>query len=68
MPSPLPSPFLIQVTYTNVLLPLEELEAHQFQLCVSPKFVSAEAERRIDIHVSACRHREDVYCVVKAWN
>ncbi|PWA69772.1 zincin-like metalloprotease [Artemisia annua] len=70
---------LDKVTYTNVILPLEELEAKQFPLvqsCVFPKFVSsseevrkvsAEAERRIDAHVSACSQREDVYRVVKAF-
>ncbi|KAI3516067.1 hypothetical protein L1887_14976 [Cichorium endivia] len=70
---------LDKVTYTNVLLPLEELDAHQFPLfqsCVFPKFVStseeirkasAEAERRIDAHVSTCSQREDVYRVVKAF-
>nr|GEV62230.1 probable thimet oligopeptidase isoform X1 [Tanacetum cinerariifolium] len=70
---------LDKVTYTNVILPLEELEAKQFPLvqsCVFPKFVSsseevrkacAEAEKRIDAHVSACSQREDVYRVVKAF-
>nr|KAJ0190329.1 hypothetical protein LSAT_V11C800449320 [Lactuca sativa] len=70
---------LDKVTYTNVVLPLEELEASQFPLiqsCVFPKFVStseeirktsAEAERRIDAHVSTCSHREDVYRTVKAF-
>nr|XP_043636225.1 probable thimet oligopeptidase [Erigeron canadensis] len=70
---------LDKVTYTNVILPLEELETNQFPLvqsCVFPKFVStsdevrkasAEAERRIDAHVSACSRREDVYRVVKAF-
>lgn len=70
---------LDKVTYTNVLLPLEELEAHQFPLiqsCIFPKFVStaeeigkasAEAERRIDAHISACSQREDVYRAIKAF-
>ncbi|XP_024989612.1 probable thimet oligopeptidase isoform X2 [Cynara cardunculus var. scolymus] len=70
---------LDKVTYTNVILPLEQLEAYQFPLvqsCVFPKFVStseeirkasAEAERRIDAHASACSQREDVYRVVKAF-
>ncbi|KAI3699108.1 hypothetical protein L2E82_43154 [Cichorium intybus] len=56
-----------KVTYTNVLLPLEEPEAHRFPLlefCVFPKFVStsdeigkasAEAETRIDAHVLTSR-------------
>lgn len=68
---------LDKATYTNVILPLEQLEAYQFPLvqsCVFPKFVStseeirkasAEAGRRIDAHVSACSQREDVYRVVK---
>lgn len=50
-----------------MILPLADLEAHQFALlqsCVFPKLVSAaedvrkasaEAERRIDAHVSKCR-------------
>ncbi|XP_021998079.1 probable thimet oligopeptidase isoform X2 [Helianthus annuus] len=70
---------LDKVTYANVIKPLEELEAYQFPLvqsCIFPKFVStseevrkasAEAERRIDAHVSACSRREDVYLVVKAF-
>ncbi|KAJ9554523.1 hypothetical protein OSB04_018568 [Centaurea solstitialis] len=70
---------LDKVSYTNVILPLEQLEAYQFPLvqsCVFPKFVSsseeirkasAEAGRRIDAHVSACSQREDVYRVVKAF-
>ena len=57
----------MQVTYANVIAPLSDLEAQQFPLiqsCVIPKFVStsedvrkasAEAERRIDAHVSTCR-------------
>ncbi|KAK1419976.1 hypothetical protein QVD17_29451 [Tagetes erecta] len=68
-----------KVTYANVILPLEELEAYQFPLvqsCIFPKFVStseevrkasAEAEKRIDAHVSSCSQREDVYRVVKAF-
>ncbi|KAI3778943.1 hypothetical protein L2E82_08333 [Cichorium intybus] len=56
-----------KVTYTNVLLPFEEPEAHRFpllQFCVFPKFVStsdeigkasAEAETRIDAHVLTSR-------------
>lgn len=59
-------PFL-QVTYTNSLFPLAELEGQQFPLvqsCVFPKLVaasddvrkaSAEAERRLDAHVLMCR-------------
>lgn len=51
----------------NVISPLADLEAEQFPLvqsCVLPKLVStsdevrkasAEAERRIDAHVSTCR-------------
>ncbi|THF95744.1 hypothetical protein TEA_002776 [Camellia sinensis var. sinensis] len=58
---------LDKVTYTTAILPLAELEAQQFPLvqsCVFPKLVStsedvrkasAEAERRIDAHVSSCR-------------
>ncbi|KAI3526330.1 hypothetical protein L1887_05580 [Cichorium endivia] len=65
--------------YTNVLLPLEEPEAHRFPLvqsCVFPKFVStsdeirkasAEAETRIDAHVLTSSQREDVYRVLKAF-
>ncbi|KAI3738291.1 hypothetical protein L2E82_28315 [Cichorium intybus] len=57
----------VAVTYTNVLLPLEELEARRFplvQFCVFPKLVStseeigkasAEAETRIDAHVLTSR-------------
>ncbi|XP_011042313.1 PREDICTED: probable thimet oligopeptidase isoform X1 [Populus euphratica] len=68
-----------KVTYANVISPLADLEAHQFPLvqsCVFPKLVStledvrkasAEAERRIDAHVSTCSKREDVYRVVKAF-
>ncbi|XP_052311993.1 probable thimet oligopeptidase isoform X2 [Populus trichocarpa] len=70
---------LDKVTYANVMSPLADLEAHQFPLvqsCVFPKLVStledvrkasAEAERRIDAHVSMCSKREDVYRVVKAF-
>ncbi|KAI3733401.1 hypothetical protein L6452_12844 [Arctium lappa] len=70
---------LDKATYTNVILPLEQLEAYQFPLvqsCIFPKFVStseeirkasAEAGRRIDAHVSTCSQREDVYRVVKAF-
>lgn len=59
--------FFSQVTYANTILPLAELEAHQFPLvqsCAFPKLVSAsedirkasiEAERRIDAHLSRCR-------------
>ncbi|GMP84158.1 hypothetical protein CsSME_00037786 [Camellia sinensis var. sinensis] len=69
---------LDKVTYTTAILPLAELEAQQFPLvqsCVFPKLVStsedvrkasAEAERRIDAHVSSCSKREDVYRVIKA--
>lgn len=56
-----------QVTYGNTILPLAELEAHQFPLiqsCAFPKLVSSsedirkasiEAEQRIDAHNSICR-------------
>ncbi|KAI3682214.1 hypothetical protein L2E82_50077 [Cichorium intybus] len=43
------SVLLDKVTYTNVLLPLEELEAHRFppvQSCLFPKFVSTSDEIR----------------------
>ncbi|KAJ8551006.1 hypothetical protein K7X08_000376 [Anisodus acutangulus] len=68
---------LDKVGYVNVILPLAELEAQQFPLiqsCVFPKWLavsedvrkaSAEAERKIDTHISMCRKREDVYRVVK---
>lgn len=70
---------LDKVTYKNVISPLAELEAQQFPLvqsCVVPKLVStsdkvrkasAEAEKKIDAHISSCSKREDVYCVVKAF-
>ncbi|XP_057486200.1 probable thimet oligopeptidase [Actinidia eriantha] len=70
---------LDKVTYANSILPLAELEAQQFPLvqsCFFPKLVStsedvrkasAEAERRIDAHVSSCSKREDVYRVIKAF-
>ncbi|GFZ21176.1 zincin-like metalloproteases family protein [Actinidia rufa] len=70
---------LDKVTYANAILPLAELEAQQFPLvqsCFFPKLVStsedvrkasAEAERRIDAHVSSCSKREDVYRVIKAF-
>ncbi|XVF02672.1 hypothetical protein REPUB_Repub04eG0194500 [Reevesia pubescens] len=70
---------LDKVTYKNVILPLAELEAHQFPLvqsCLVPKLVStsdkvckasAEAEKKIDAHVASCSKREDVYRVVKAF-
>lgn len=57
----------MQVTFANALAPLAELEAEQFPLvqsCVFPKLVStsedvrkasAEAECRIDAHISSCR-------------
>ncbi|TMX02052.1 hypothetical protein EJD97_022755 [Solanum chilense] len=69
---------LVKVGYVNVILPLAELEAQQFPLiqsCVFPKWLSAsedvrkasaEAERKIDAHITMCRKREDVYRVVKA--
>ncbi|KAJ9176242.1 hypothetical protein P3X46_011577 [Hevea brasiliensis] len=69
---------LDKVTYANVIAPLTDLEAQQFPLiqsCVFPKLVStledvrkasAEAERRIDAHISTCSKREDLYRVVKA--
>lgn len=58
----------MQVTYSNVISPLADLEAEQFPLvqsCVFPKLIStsddvriasAEAERRIDAHVQMCRY------------
>ncbi|XP_051116561.1 probable thimet oligopeptidase [Andrographis paniculata] len=70
---------LDKVSYANTILPLAELEAHQFPLlqsCAFPKLVSVsedirkasmEAERRIDAHFSACSKREDVYRVIKAF-
>ena len=57
----------MQVTHANVISPLAELQAQQFPLvqsCVFQKMVStredvrkasAEAERRIDAHLDACR-------------
>ncbi|XP_070028143.1 putative thimet oligopeptidase isoform X3 [Nicotiana tabacum] len=69
---------LDKVAYVNVILPLADLEAQQFPLiqsCVFPKWLSAsedvrkasaEAERKIDAHISMCRKREDIYRVVKA--
>ncbi|XP_027153331.1 probable thimet oligopeptidase [Coffea eugenioides] len=69
---------LDKVTFANVVLPLAELEAQQFPLvqsCVFPKLVStsedvrkasAEAEQRIDAHISICSKREDVYRVIRA--
>lgn len=60
--------YILQVTYMNVISPLAELEAQQFPLvqsCVFPKMVttsddvhkaSAEAERRIDTYLLACRY------------
>ncbi|XP_009607685.1 probable thimet oligopeptidase isoform X2 [Nicotiana tomentosiformis] len=69
---------LDKVAYVNVILPLAELEAQQFPLiqsCVFPKWLSAfedvrkasaEADRKIDAHISMCRKREDIYRVVKA--
>ncbi|CAJ1852963.1 unnamed protein product [Sphenostylis stenocarpa] len=62
---------LDKVTYANVISPLAELQAQQFPLvqsCVFPKMVStredvrkasAEAERRIDDHLDACRGIKD---------
>ncbi|XVE92236.1 hypothetical protein REPUB_Repub01dG0079500 [Reevesia pubescens] len=70
---------LDKVTYKNVISPLAELEAQHFPLvqsCVIHKLVStsdkvrkasAEAEKKIDVHVSTCSKREDVYRVVKAF-
>lgn len=58
---------MLQVSYSNVISPLAELQAQQFPLiqsCVFPKMVStredvrkasAEAERRIDAHLDMCR-------------
>ncbi|GLJ30748.1 hypothetical protein SUGI_0609520 [Cryptomeria japonica] len=66
-----------KVCYSNVIVPLAELEAEQFHLvqsCVFPRMVSPskdvreasiEAERRIDAHNLNCSMREDVYRVVK---
>lgn len=57
----------VQVSYTNVVLPLAELEAEEFSLvqsCLFPKMVSvsddvrkasAQAERRLDAHKLSCR-------------
>ncbi|KAG8641669.1 probable thimet oligopeptidase isoform X2 [Manihot esculenta] len=71
---------LDKVSYANVIAPLADLEAQQFPLiqsCVFPKLVStledvrrasAEAERRIDAHISTCSKREDLYRVVKAFS
>lgn len=62
-----------QVTYNKVILPLAELEAQQFPLvqsCVIPKLVStsdkvrkasADAEKKIDAHISSCRFSSLVY-------
>ncbi|XP_073299843.1 probable thimet oligopeptidase [Primulina huaijiensis] len=70
---------LDKVTYGNAIQPLAELEALHFPLiqsCVFPKLVSgsedirkasAEAERRIDAHISTCSKREDVYRVVRTF-
>ncbi|KAI3981805.1 hypothetical protein MKX01_027790 [Papaver californicum] len=70
---------LDKVTYANVILPIAELEAHQFPLvqsCVFQKMVavseevrkaSAEAEKKIDDHILMCSKREDVYRVIKAF-
>ncbi|CAH9108479.1 unnamed protein product [Cuscuta europaea] len=69
---------LDKVSYANVVLPLAELEAEQFPLiqsCVFAKWVSAspevrkasaQAERKIDAHISMCSKLEDVYRVVKS--
>ncbi|XP_074589371.1 putative thimet oligopeptidase isoform X1 [Curcuma longa] len=70
---------LEKVSYMNTISPLAELEAYQFpmvQACVFHGMVftsndiqkaGMEAERRLDLHFSACRKREDVYCVIKAF-
>lgn len=69
---------LDKVAYTNVILPLAELEAEQFHLvqsCVFPRMVSPsqdirdaslEAEKKIDAYNAECSMREDVYRAVKA--
>ncbi|VFQ71463.1 unnamed protein product [Cuscuta campestris] len=69
---------LDKVSFANVVLPLIELEAEQFPLiqsCVFSKWMStseevkkasAEAEKKIDAHVSLCSKHEDVYRVVKS--
>ncbi|KAI3933466.1 hypothetical protein MKX01_022045 [Papaver californicum] len=61
-----------EVTYANVILPIAELEAHQFPLvqsCVFQRMVavpeevrkaSAEAEKKIDDHILMCSKREEV--------
>ena len=61
-----------KATFSNVVLPLAELEAQQFPLvqsCIFPKLVStleevrkvsAEAEQRIDAHILMCSRREDI--------
>lgn len=66
----------LQVTYTNVILPLAELQAQQFPLiqsCMLPKLVStredvrkasAEAERRIDAHLDICRFASIFSCTI----
>lgn len=63
----------VQVSYTNVVLPLAELEAEEFPLvqsCIFPKMVSgsddvrkasAQAEGRIDAHKLSCRSVAPVY-------
>ncbi|XP_047318955.1 probable thimet oligopeptidase [Impatiens glandulifera] len=70
---------LDKVAYSNVIMPLAELEAKQFPLvqsCIFFRWVStsedvkkasAEAEKRIDAHISSCSNREDVYRVIKAF-
>ncbi|KAK6139171.1 hypothetical protein DH2020_027083 [Rehmannia glutinosa] len=70
---------LDKVTYANTILPLAELEAHQFPLiqsCAFQKLVSAsedirkasiEAERRIDAHVSTCSRRQSIFIKLISW-
>ncbi|CAN6448995.1 unnamed protein product [Victoria cruziana] len=69
---------LHKVTYMNTISPLAELEAEQFpliQTCLLHKMVScseevrkasADAEKKIDAHLSICSKRDDVYRSVKA--
>ncbi|XP_031480320.2 probable thimet oligopeptidase isoform X2 [Nymphaea colorata] len=69
---------LHKVTYMNTVSPLAELEAEQFpliQTCLLHKMVScsedvrkasANAEKKIDAHLSMCSKRDDVYRSVKA--
>lgn len=70
---------LDEVAYSNVIMPLAELEAEQsylVQSCLLPRMVatskdvreaSVEAEKLIDAHNVKCSMREDVYLIVKAF-